>query len=172
MVEQEVKKYENYIEQASIKDLLEKEKKFYLKYLKNAYREDLKHSKDVLFSSPKWSIISGYYSMHNISKYLLALLYEKKLTTPNIHEATICALKTLVNNKDVKELIERAEEFADVEPIYYGLIRGKQERNKTQYYIDETQSNKEITLERANYFLNNISEKYIELVERLIENAS
>ncbi len=171
MVEKTSLSYDDYLNQKSITELLDKEKKYYLEYLKNAYKEDLKHSKDTLFSSQKWSIIAGYYAMHNISKYYLALNYKKKISTPNIHEATISALKKLVDNNEVKELMKKAEEFAEIEPLYHGLIKGKQERNKTQYYTNETESSKKITLEKANYFLNNIVEKYIELVERLIENV-
>lgn len=160
-----------YEEKESIKTLLESERKFYLNYFKSAYKEDFKHSQDTLFSSSKWSIIAGYYAMHNISKYYLGLKFNKKISLSDIHNVTIIAIKEYVKNSEIKNLIKEIEDFSEVTPLYLGLVKGKQERAKTQYYTNETNSTKKISLERANYFFNNIVEKYIKLMEGLIEKC-
>lgn len=165
------KNYNYYVEIGSIKDLEATDKIFYLSFLKKSYKEDLAHSKTVLLSSPKWSIISGYYAMHNITKYYLALKYNKKIDLPDVHEATINASKELIKNNEIKNLIETAIfEFEEIIPIYYSLVSAKKERKNLQYYSNNSNKIDNLTLEKANYFLNNIVEKYIELIELLIEN--
>jgi len=173
MVENKQKKdYEYFQKKGSITQLDPSEKDFYLEYFKSAYDEDLEHSKNSLIKSPKWTIIAGYYAMHNISKYYLGLNFQIKISLPEIHSATIVAIKELVDNKEVKNLICEIEDFSEIEPLYFGLVKAKDERSKTQYYISKSNSAKKITLEKANYFLNNVVEKYIQLMEKLIKNVN
>lgn len=167
----EKRDYLYYQEKGSIKLLDPPEKEIYLDYFKNAYKEDFIHSRNSLLSSPKWSIISGYYSMHNISKYYLGLNYNLKISIPEIHNATIIAIKELIDNNEVKKLIIEIEKYAEIEPLYFGLTKAKDERAKTQYYTNQPNSNNKVTLEKANYFLNNVVEKYIEVMEELIKKC-
>ena len=165
------KDYNDYIELGSIKELDPTDRPFYLEFLKKSYKEDFENSKNVLISSPKWSIISGYYAMHNITKYYLALKYNKKIGLPDVHEATINASKELIKNKEIKELIDIAMfEFEEIIPIHYSLIGAKKERKNLQYYTDNSKNMQDITMQKASYFFNNITEKYINLIELLIEN--
>lgn len=163
--------YENYVELGSINELEPTEKSFYLEFLSKSYKEDLENSKNVLISSPKWSIISGYYAMHNITKYYLALKFNKKIGLPDVHEATINASKELIKNKEIKELIDIAIfEYEEIMPIHYSLIGAKKERKNLQYYSDGSKKMQKLTKDKASYFLVNITEKYIKLIELLIEN--
>lgn len=167
----ERKNYQDYIKLGSIKDLVPSDKAFYLDFLETSYKEDLEHSKNVFLTSPKWSIISGYYAMHNITKYYLALKFNKKIGLPDVHEATINAAKELIKNKQIKELIDTSiSEFEDILPIYYSLIGAKKERKNLQYYSDFSKRIQNITTQKAGYFLTNITEKYIQLMEVMIKN--
>ena len=121
--------------------------------------------------SPKWSIISGYYAIHNITKYYLAIKYNKKIGLPDIHEATITASKELIKNKEIKELIDSAIfEFEEIIPTYYSLIRLKKEKKNLQYYTNKNPEKEKVTYNKANYFHTSIVEKYIKLIELMIEN--
>ena len=170
-IEMRRKTYEDYVELGSIKDLEPSDKPFYIDFLQKSYKEDLENSRDVISSSPKWSIISGYYAMHNVTKYYLALKFNKKIGLPDVHEATINATKELIKNKEIKELIDIALfEYEEIIPVHYSLIGAKKERKNLQYYTDYSRKNKELTKEKADYFLNKITEKYIELIELLMKN--
>ena len=170
-MDRKFKNYDDFIQLGSIKELEPSDKQFYLEFLEISYREDFQTSKNVLLSSPKWSIISGYYAMHNITKYYLGLKYNKKIGLPDVHEATINASKELIKNKEIKYLIDIAiSEFEEIIPVYYSLISAKKERKNLQYYSNSSKNIKEITIQKASYFLNNITEKYIKLMELLIKN--
>jgi hypothetical protein len=163
--------YNDFVNLGSITELEPSDKSFYLEFLKKSYKEDFENSKNVVLSSPKWSIISGYYSMHNITKYYLALKFNKKIGLPDVHQATINAVKELIKSKEIKKLIDIAVfEFEEVIPIHYSLIGAKRERKNLQYYTDASKKMKELNIEKASYFLNNITEKYIKLIELLIKN--
>lgn len=127
--------FDCYKKQESITDLKPIEKESYLNYLKESYKEDLKISKELLFKSPKWSIIAGYYSMHNISKYYLGLNFNLKLSAPEIHSATIQAIKKLVAKKEALDLIEKIVEFEEILPLHFGPIKARNERSNIQYFF-------------------------------------
>lgn len=44
----------------------------YINFFENSYKDNLEHSKANIIQSPRWSIISGYYAMHDITKLFLA----------------------------------------------------------------------------------------------------
>ena len=44
----------------------------YVDFFTNSYKDNLSHSEYVMEAYPRWSIISGYYAMHDITKLLLA----------------------------------------------------------------------------------------------------
>ena len=64
-----------------------------------SYQDNLAHSKATLSSFPRWSIISGYYSMHDISKYLLAKQFRIKVRQ-DVHATTIRLIKDVVANRE------------------------------------------------------------------------
>jgi hypothetical protein len=76
-------------EKGSVKDLLPNEREDYFKYLNFTYIDNLKASDFNILKFPRWSIISGYYAMHDIAKLFLGKKYNLKLSFPNVHAATI-----------------------------------------------------------------------------------
>ena len=44
----------------------------YIGFFAESYKDNFRHSEYNLETYPRWSIISGYYSMHDISKLLIA----------------------------------------------------------------------------------------------------
>jgi hypothetical protein len=155
------------------------EKENYLNFHKNAYEDDLKHAEKNILEFPRWSIISGYYCMHNITKLFLAEKFNIKMSSPNIHVKTIIVLEQLIADKNTKiKLLELLKEAKD---IYYSaerlkertlptlLRRGKEERGKTQYYTEEYDSKNKTNPKKASYFLETIVIPYIKLIRGLMK---
>lgn len=155
------------------------EKENYLGFHKQSYKQDLEHSEKNLLSFPKWSIISGYYSMHNITKLFLAYRYNIKISSPEIHSKTITALEHFIKEQGTKtrllELLKEAKDF------YYSaerlkekvlltlLKRGGQERTRSQYYTEDYTKKTTINPQKASYFLEKIVKPYVKLVEELMK---
>jgi len=153
------------------------EKENYTKFHRFAYKDDLKHAELTYSEFPRWSIISGYYCMHDITKLFLAEKYNIKITSPEIHAKAIDALAKCLTDKMLKdkliELLKQAENF------YYSverlkektlltlLKRGKQERGKAQYYSEDF--SKHANSEKALYFIENIVRPYVNLIEELMK---
>lgn len=155
------------------------EKGNYLIFHKNSFQEDLKHTEKNILEFPKWSIISGYYCMHNITKLFLAEKFNIKISSPEIHAKTIAALEYFVKNNELKsELIELLREAKN---IYYSaerlkertlpalLKRGKQERGRAQYYSEDYTEKTKINSRKASYFLETIVLPYLKLIEELMK---
>jgi len=51
----------------------------YINFFEGSYKDNFEHSKANISSFPRWSIISGYYSMHDITKLLLAKKFRLKI---------------------------------------------------------------------------------------------
>ena len=155
------------------------EKDNYLLFHKIAFEEDLKHSEKTFLEFPRWSIISGYYCMHDLTKLFLAEKFNIKITSPEIHSKTINALAHFINDETIKkELLELMKTAKD---IYYSterlkektlptlLRRGKQERGKAQYYSEDYNNKININSQRASYFLQTIVRPYVQLLTGLMK---
>lgn len=155
------------------------EKQNYILFHKNSFQEDLKHAEKNVLDFPKWSIISGYYCMHNITKLFLAEKFNIKISSPEIHAKTINALEHFIKDDKLKsKLIELLKEAKDV---YYSterlkektlpalLKRGKQERGKAQYYSEDYTEKTKINPPKASYFLETIVAPYLKLIEGLMK---
>ena len=103
-----VKSLSDYRNQGSVVDITPQEKKYYESFLQYTYQDNIATADFVLFKHPRWTIISAYYSMHDISKLYLARKFNIKFSNPEINS------------------------------LHLSLLRGKKERGKTQYYTDET----------------------------------
>ena len=66
----------------------------YTNFYTESYEDNLKHSEATLETYPRWSIISGYYSMHDISKLVIAKVYRFKVER-EVHATTIKVLREL-----------------------------------------------------------------------------
>lgn len=155
------------------------EKQNYILFHRNSFQEDLKHAEKNILEFPKWSIISGYYCMHNITKMFLAEKFNIKISSPNIHIKTVEALEYFIKDEKLKsKLIELLKGAKDV---YYSaerlkektlptlLKRGKQERGKAQYYSEDYTEKTIINPQKASYFLETIVIPYLKLIEGLME---
>lgn len=163
-----VKNLEAFRQQGSIKDLIPQEKEYYLTFLRYTYLDNIKASDFLLIKYPRWSIISSYYAMHDISKLFLAEKFNLKFSSPEIHVAVIQALRELVKRKDIINLIEEADkEYSEIISLHLALLQGKKERAKTQYYSNELTEPK-ATLQKASFFLDKIAKPYLKIVEELL----
>lgn len=156
-------------------NLSEVEKESWIKFHENVYKDDLKHSEKDLMEFPRWSIISGYYAMHDITKLYLGKIHDIKITGENVHTKVIDALNKFIQDKQEKDkiigLLNKAEiSFFNVlrlqeKTLPLMLRKGKTERGKTQYYSKDFS---DITSQRAVYFFDNIVKPYIEIMEGMI----
>lgn len=163
-----IKTYEDYLESGTIKTIDILEKKDIIEFLSQTYQDNLQASLFNLEKFPRWSIISGYYAMHDISKLYLAIKYELKFTKPSVHDALIKALKKLISKKDILDLIDKGnEEFIKIQRLDYFLAKGKYHREKTQYYTSKSYLKLEV-VEIAKHFLEQIVKPYIKIIEEMI----
>jgi len=155
------------------------ERENYLLFHKTAYLDDLKHSEEVVLKFPRWSIISGYYAMHDVTKLFLATTFVIKITSPDIHEKTIVALRDKIQDSVTKEkllklLREAKEVYFNVERLKENVLsqllrQGKKERGRTQYYTEDYSEMKKITSQKALYFLDTFVKPFIKIVEELMK---
>ena len=156
-------------------DLPEVEKESWIKFHENAYKDDLKHAEKDLIEFPRWSIISGYYAMHNITKLYLGKIHNVKIVGEQVHSKALKALSKFIQDKKEKEkvigLLKKAEiSFFNVlqleeKTLPLMLRKGKTERGKTQYYSKDFS---DIKSKKSVYFLDNIVKPYIEIMEGML----
>ena len=157
-------KIEILLKEGKIDKINEMELNRYINFFENSYKDNLEHSKAIVQSFPRWSIISGYYAMHDITKLLLAKIFRIKIEL-EVHATTIKVLDELIKNKEILSLIKKGyEEFIS---LANDLAEAKKERVKTQYYTG-TDFMKEQYKERANEFLKDTVLPYIEKIKGLL----
>jgi len=154
------------------------EKENYLEFHKLSYKDDLKHAEKNVLEFPRWSVISGYYAMHDLTKLFLANKFSIKITSPEIHAKTIRAIEFYIKDdnlkKEILELLDKAKEiFFNAERLKEKIIplllkKGKQERAKSQYYAEDYTNEKKVNSQKAVYFLDEIVKPYIKIVEGLL----
>lgn len=154
----------------------------YLQFHRDAYKEDLRHAEEVLLKFPRWSIISGYYAMHDLTKYFLALKLNIKVSSPDIHHKTIEALDYFIKDQKLKErllslLKEAKNAYFNLERLREKVMplllkQAKKERGKSQYYTEDYTAERKVNAQRAAYFLDNFVKPYVKLMEGLMQNAS
>lgn len=167
-----VKNIEEYKKLGTIKDLSPIEKSEYIYFLETTYKDNLKASDYLVIKFPRWSIISGYYAMHDISKLYFANRYNLKFSQPQVHSAVIQAFREFVKRKDILGLIEKAEkEYEEIISLHLALLQGKSEREKSQYYTSASVKPK-VTMEKASYFLEKLVKPYLKLIKELIKDDS
>ena len=159
-------------------DLPVTERENYLLFHHDAYKEDLRHAEDTVLKFPRWSTISGYYAMHDLTKYFLALKLNIKVSSPNIHAKTIEALEHFIKDKELRErlislLKEAQNAYFDIERLREKVVplmlkQAKKERGKSQYYTEDYTKERKINAQRATYFLDNFVKPYLKLIEGLI----
>lgn len=114
-----------------ISRIIEDERNRYLNFFSNSYKENLQHSQFVIKKFPRWSIISGYYTMHDLAKLFLADKFGVKIEF-NVHETTIIVLKELTKDKEIIKTLNLG--YKEFIKLLNDLAKAKSERTKAQYY--------------------------------------
>ena len=136
----------------------------YVNFFENSYEENLEHSKAVALTYPRWSIISGYYAMHDITKLLLAKNFSLKIEL-EVHATTIKVLAELIKNAELLRLIEAG--YNEFISLANDLATAKKERVKAQYYTG-TKFMKEEYGKRASEFMSEVVAPYVERIKLLL----
>ncbi|MEM4397746.1 MAG: hypothetical protein QW757_03945 [Candidatus Woesearchaeota archaeon] len=156
----------NYLfKENKISRIPETEQERYVSFYENSYLDDLEHCKFNLTLFPRWSIISGYYAMHDISKLFIAKVYRIKIDR-DVHATTITLIKELAKDKEILSLIEKG--YEEYKNLANELEQGKRERVKAQYYTG-TEFSKERYKKFSNEFYNKIVLPYTEKIKKLIK---
>lgn len=155
------------------------ERENYLVFHRLAYKDDLTVAEFLALKSPRWSVIAGYYAMHDITKLFLADAFAVKITSPEIHEKAIIAIGEKVKDENTKEKLIAL--LKDAKGIYLNVERlkerilpellrkGKQERGKSQYYTEDYSKAKEASSQKSLYFLDSFVKPYISIIEELMK---
>ena len=159
---------ENYLKEGIINKIVETEAGRYVNFFTNSYKENLEHCKFNLINFPRWSIISGYYAMHDITKLFLAKKFSIKIDA-KVHKTAIKVMEEITKDKEILNLLKIG--FEEFKQMASDLFEARGERQKAQYYTG-TKFMKEKYKERALKFLNNTAEPYINKIKNLIENES
>ena len=137
----------------------------YANFFSNSYDDNLRHCRATLTGFPRWSIISGYYAMHDITKLLLAKKFRLKVEL-EVHATTIKVLQELIKNRDILDLIEKG--YKEFISLANDLAEAKKERVKAQYYTG-TAFSREIYTQRAAEFLKTVVALYLEKINILLD---
>ncbi len=157
-------KIEILLNEGKISKIREFEIDRYTNFFENSYRDNLEHSKSNQNAFPRWSIISGYYAMHDITKLLLAKQFRIKIEL-EVHATTIKVLRELIKNKEILALIE--EGYRQFISLANDLAEAKKERTKAQYYTG-TAFMKEVFQKKSENFLKTTVEPYIQRITKLL----
>jgi len=159
-------KIKYYLKSRKISKVNEIQKQIYLNFLSVTYKENLSLSKSCLKKFPRWSIISGYYAMHDISKLFLADKFDLKINF-NVHKITIEVFEELIQDKEIIKMLNKG--YEELKEMMQDLIGAKDKRTKAQYYTG-TKFMKDKYKKEADYFLEKIVIPFIEKIRSLNDN--
>ena len=150
----------------------------YLMFHRLAYREDLELSRTLLARSPRWSIITGYYAMHNLAKLYLGAEHGIRITGEHIHESVVRELdKALRHTSERKRLLDL---LATADAAFKGLQqprevaelleRGRRNRSAANYYLREG-STAIVQMDQAKQFQDGVVKVFVAIMERMTDAA-
>lgn len=148
-----------------ISKISELELERYLHFFENSYKENLELCAFIIEKFPRWSIISGYYAMHDITKLLIAKKFNLKIDY-SVHQTTINLLKELIKDKQTLALIERG--YNEFLRLANDLKEARKNRTKAQYYTGTSFMKQEYE-KRAIDFYKQIVLLYLEKIKFLLE---
>ena len=106
--------YEDCLGAGQIVPLLTREREQHEEFQKAAYKEDLDVANMLLHKVPRWSIISSYYAMHDLTRLYLVQKLGVKLAGQSVHETAIIALEKALKDPTEQEqaiaLLEQAQQ--------------------------------------------------------------
>jgi hypothetical protein len=153
------------IKKGYISPIIETELERYNNFFENSYKENLGHSKYNLEKFPRWSIISGYYAMHDITKLFIAKNLRIKINF-KVHKIALVILKEISKDKEVLRLLKKA--YNEFVLMANDLAEGKKKRTKAQYYTGSSFM-KEKYIEESKEFLEKIVIPYLNKINELIK---
>jgi len=103
----------------------------YVNFFNSTFRDNLAHSEKIISDFPRWSIISGYYAMHDAAKLLFAKKFRLKVDF-KVHKTTIELLRELIKNIEIPELLEKG--YKNFINLANDLEEAEKNRTKAQYY--------------------------------------
>ena len=119
------------VELGKVSRILETERERYLNFYRTSYQDNLEHSAFVIDQFPRWSIISGYYAMHDATKLLIAKGYGYKIDE-DVHSTSISFLSEILKGDELIDLFQSGyREYQEMAGKLYGA---REERRKAQYY--------------------------------------
>ena len=155
---------ETLMNEYKVSKVKELEKERQVAFLLHSYKNNLEHAKFVQETFPRWSIISGYYAMHDISKLLLIKNFNLKVER-EVHATTIKLIRELIRNKKLFKLFEQG--YKNFTNLASDLTEAKKERTKTQYYTGTVYMKEEFKKKSEN-FLIEIVEPYVEKIKKIL----
>src|SRR3989338_10692378 len=151
--------------EGKISRIRETELERYIEFFTSSYQDNLSHAEDNIEKYPRWSIISGYYAMHDVSKLLIAKVYRLKIER-EVHATTIKVLKELLKDEEILKLIE--EGYEEFQNLANELSDAKKDRVKVQYYTG-TRFMRDKYKKRASEFYKGVVESYVAKIKKLLE---
>lgn len=139
----------------------------YVNFFKISYIDNIEHAKYIKDKFPRWTIISGYYAMHDSTKLLIAKIYGLKIDF-EVHSTTIKVLHELLKDKNLTHLLE--EGYNEFIYLANDLAEAKKERVKTQYYTGSSYS-KDKFKEKAEEFLTTVVDVYLLKINEIIKRS-
>ena len=156
---------DKHLKKGKISRIKEFEFERYRNFLGSSYKNNLRHSKANLTTFPGWSIISGYYAMHDIAKMFLAIKFKIKVER-DVHETTIKIFNEIIKDKELFRMIRAG--YHEFISLAQDLEEAKRERVKVQYYTNTKYLYKEYK-KRAEDFFNGISLAFVIKIEGLLK---
>jgi len=144
--------------------IIETELTRYVNFFENTHKENLEHCRANLEKFPRWSIISGYYAMHDITKLFLAKKFMIKVDF-NVHKTTLQILKEIIKNKEILRLLKKG--YKEFIGMANDLAEARKERTRAQYYTG-TEFMKEKYKEKAENFLNDVVIPYLNEMNKIL----
>ncbi len=150
----------------------------YLLFHRIAYKDDLATSQELLSRRPRWSIITGYYAMHNLAKLYLGAEHGIKITGEHVHESVVKELdKALLHTSERKRLLDLLT-TADVafkglqqpREVAELLERGRRGRSAANYYLREG-STAIVQADQAKQFQDRVVKVFVAIMERMTDAA-
>lgn len=150
--------------EAKICRISEFELQRYINFFENSYKDNLEHCKKNMKEFPRWSIISGYYAMHDITKLLIAKKFRIKVDF-EVHATTIKLLQELIKNQELFNLLDKG--YKEFLLLANDLAEARKDRTKVQYYTG-TKFLKDEYFKKSRQFYEIIVFNYISKIKKLL----
>ena len=156
---------EEFLRKEVIKKIVETEIPRYTNFFTSSYKENLEYCKTVLKTFPRWSIISGYYAMHDVTKLFLAKKFQIKIDA-KVHKTVIRIMEEITNDDQLLKLLKIG--YKEFTKMAADLTEARNKRQKAQYYTG-SEFMKEKYKEEAETFLNNVITHYLNKINSMLK---